>query len=239
VRRGWPVVISGSGFLGAPAAMGALVLPLGRFGHAMIARAVEVGGFDFRDGWDPESGPLLHSGCVLRWLPAVDNLRGMSGLDSKAEIRIAQTTFEMASFLEEFPDIEVLPGRTERHVSICGRDSGIVTFAIRDPGGPERWLTMPDLIALYHDLAGAGVLLGHPVMAGGRAALRIAVSAEDVQHGEIEPSLERLGDALARPDGVRPMVRRRHSARPGGGSGLVAPGARGASCQRNGPHLYS
>ena len=232
-------MISGSGFLGAPAATGALVLPLGRFGNAMIARAVEVGGFDFRDGWDPESGPLPYSGCALRWLPAVDNLRRMSGLDRKAEVRIAQMTFEIASFLEEFPGISVLPGRTEHHVSICGRDSGIVTFAIRDPAGPERWLTMPDLIALYHDLADAGVLLGHPVMAGGRAALRIAVSGEDVQHGDIWPSLARLGDALARPNGVRPLVRRRHGQRADGGRGPVVLGARASSCQRNGPHPYS
>jgi hypothetical protein len=239
LRRGWPVVISGSGFLGAPGATGAFVLPPGRFGDDEMRRAIAAGGFDFRDGWDPETGPLPYSGCVLRWLPAMDHLRGMEALGEKAEVRIAQMTYQITSFLQEFPDdIAVLDGRTEHHVAICGRDSGIVSFAIRDPDRPQRWLTMPDLIALYHDLAGAGVLLGHPVMAGGRAALRIAVSAEDVQYGDIGLSLARLADALTRTTGVRPLVRRRRGSEPGG---VPRPGAFGASwatCRSHGPHPY-
>lgn len=81
VRRGWPVVLSGSGFLGAPGATGALALPAGRFPGHMISRAIGAGDFDFRDGWDPQAGPLPYSGCVLRWLPALANLRGMVGRD--------------------------------------------------------------------------------------------------------------------------------------------------------------
>ena len=238
VKRGWPVVISGSGFLAAPGATGALVLPLGRFGDEEIGRAIAAGGFDFRDGWDPETGPLPYSGCAVRWLPALDNLTEVNGLEQKAEVRIAQMTFAMTSFLEEFPDIAVLDGRTAHHVSICGRDSGIVTFALRDPGNARRWLTMPDLIALYHELAGAGVLLGHPVVAGGRAALRIAVSVEDVLRGDIGPSLARLADALMRTTGVRPFVRRPRGSEPGRGPG---PGAHRASrrvSETAGPGLY-
>lgn len=101
-------------------------------------------------------------------------------------------------------------GRTEHHVAICGRDSGIVTLAIRDPARPSPWPTMPDLIALYHDLAGAGALSSHRVMAGGRAMLCIAVSAEDVQHGDMEPGLPPAG----RPASVLLSVRTR-SARSG------------------------
>ena len=238
LRRGWPVVISGSGFLGAPGTTGALVLPPGRFGDLLVERVVAIGGFDFREGWDPESGPLPYSGCVLRWLPALDNLRGMNALGKKAEVRIAQMTFEIASFLEDYPDIAVLPGRTEHHVAICGRDSGIVTFAVRAPVKPQGWSTMAELIALYQDLAEAGVLLGHPVMAGGRAALRIAVSAEDVLHGGIGPSLARLGDALTRTTAVRPLLRRPPGPKPGVRPGLGGSGVRGATCRRSGPQLY-
>lgn len=238
MRRGWPVVLSGSGFLGSPGATGALALPAGRFPEHMIGRAISARGFDFRDGWDLNTGPLPHSGCVLRWLPALDNLRAMSVLGQKAEVRIAQMTCAIASFLEEFPDIEVLPGRTQHHVAICGRDSGIVTFAIRDPACKGQWQTMPNLIALYHDLAAAGVLLGHPIMAGGRAALRVAVSAEDVLQGDIEAALARLGDALTHPTRARPLVRQRRAPRIGVRPGSIAHGVPAKPCRRTRPHLY-
>lgn len=145
-------------------------------------------------------------------------------------------TFAIATFLEEFLDIEVLPGRTERHVAICGRESGIVTFSIRDPARRGHWLAMPDLVALYHDLAAAGVLLGHPVMAGGRAALRIAISAEDVQCGEIGPALARFNESLTRANGLRPLVRRQRG--PQAADGSRAPGARTQPCRRPGSHHH-
>lgn len=100
----------------------------------------------------------------------------------------------------------------------------------------QPWFTMPDLIALYHDLAGAGVLLGHPVMAGGRAALRIAISAEDVQRGDIGPALARFNDALTRANGLRPLVRRQPG--PQAGDGSPAAGARTQPCRRPGSHHY-
>lgn len=236
--RGWPLVISGSGFLGSPGATGALVLSAGRFPQHMIARLMSAQGFYFADGWDPDMGPLPHSGCLLRWLPALHNLRDMTALGTKAEVRIARMTCALTSFLAEFPDIEVLPGRTYQHVAICGRDSGIVTFAVRDSARPGQWLAMPELIALYHDLAGAGVLLGHPIMAGGRAALRVAVSAEDVLRGEIEAGLARLGDALTRADGLRQFVRRRRGPPAGHGPRSVAPGAAAKLSRRAGSQLY-
>ena len=176
---------------------------------------------------------------MLRWLPALDNLRGMYALGKKAEVRITRMTYEIMNVLEEFPNIAVLDGRAENHVAICGRDSGIVSFAIRDPDRPQRWLTMPDLITLYHELAGAGVLLGHPAIAGGRAALRIAVSAEDVQHGDIDPSLARLADALTRTTGACPLVRRRRGGpEPGRQQAPGAGDAKGPTCRGSGPHLY-
>ena len=162
----------------------------------------------------------------------------MTALGTKAEVRIARMTCALTSFLAEFPDIEVLPGRTYQHVAICGRDSGIVTFAVRDSARPGQWLAMPELIALYHDLAGAGVLLGHPIMAGGRAALRVAVSAEDVLRGNIEAGLAHLGDALTRADGWRQFVRRRRGPPAGHGPRSVAPGAAAKLSRRPGSQLY-
>ena len=40
IRRGWPVVLSGSGFLGSPGATGALALPAGRFPEDMICQTL-------------------------------------------------------------------------------------------------------------------------------------------------------------------------------------------------------
>lgn len=238
VRHGWPVVISGSGFLGAPGATGALVLPAGRFGDAAIRWAIATGEFDFRDGWDPETGPLPYTGCVLRWVPAVRNLMRMKGLEDKAETRIAQMTFAMTNFLEEYPDFAVLDGRSLTHVSICGRDSGIVAFALRDPVNSRRWLTMEELTTLYHAIAGAGVLLGHPFAAGGRAALRIAISAEDVLRGDIGPSLGRLADAMMGTAAGRRFVRQPGGSGCGGGSGSNSGGARRLRSEEDEPHLY-
>ena len=42
---------------------------------------------------------------------------------------------------------------------------------------------MPELLALYHGMAEAGVLIGHPVPVGARGALRLAIGAEDILRG--------------------------------------------------------
>jgi hypothetical protein len=55
---------------------------------------------------------------------------------------------------------------------------------------------MPELIALYHRIADAGALIGHPVAVGNRAALRLAIGAEDVLRGDIVESLTLLETAF-------------------------------------------
>ncbi len=101
----------------------------------------------------------------------------------------------MAAFLREFPAFEVFEGRNPHQAAICGRDSGIVAFAVRKG---RHWMTMPDLIVLYRKLAEQSVLLGHPIGVGNRAALRLSIAAGDVEVGSVERKLARLADVHRR-----------------------------------------
>lgn len=193
---GMPIVIAGSTFLGGPAESGALLVPPDRFAAGVLREARARWRADSRPGWDARLGPNSAMRSLLRWLPAIENLRDVAALGSRADTLVARMTMELSGFLERFPDLHVFAGRDVHQVATCGRESGMAAFAVRDRHRPDRWLPMPELIALYHRLAEAGVLIGHPVAVGARGALRVAIGAEDLLRGEILESLAHLEEAL-------------------------------------------
>jgi hypothetical protein len=193
---GMPMVIAGSTFLGGPAESGALLVPPDRFPAEVLREARRRWRADTRPDWDGRLGPNRALRSLLRWLPALENLRQMVALGPRADTLVARMTMELTAFLGRFPDFHVFPGRDVHQVATCGREAGMAAFAVRDQKRPDRWLTMPELIALYHRLADAGVLIGHPVPVGARGALRLAIGAEDVIRGDIRGSLHHLEEAF-------------------------------------------
>lgn len=195
LTRGFAMVISGSTFLGGPAHSGALLLPKGTFGEEVWLQAWSLWRQERVLAWQDRQGFSSGFGNILRWMPGLMALERLAALGAKADIRIAQMTAQMAAFLREFPAFEVFDSRSQHQVAVCGRDSGIVPFAVRM--GDRRWMTMPDLTALWQKLAEEGVLLGHPVQLGARAALCLSIAASDVTNATIDHKLARLADVLA------------------------------------------
>lgn len=193
---GMPVVIAGSTFLGGPAESGALLVPPGRFPAAVLREARRRWQPDATPDWDPDGGPNRALRSLLRWLPALENLRDVVALGPRADMVVARMTMELTAFLGGYPDFHVFPGRDVHQVAICGREAGVIAFAVRDLKRRDRWLPMPELIELYHRIAEAGALIGHPVVVGNRGALRLAIGAEDVLRAEIVESLGLLEAAF-------------------------------------------
>ena len=194
LKLGYPTVISGSTFLGGPSPSGALLVPPNTFGEGLMSQAREVLAEDFRLNW--KTGPGFSKGFanMLRWMPGLHAMEHIVNLGPKADIRMAQLTMELKDFLAEFPDFEVFESRHSDHVAFCGRDSGIVPFAVRR--GKRGWFSTPELIGLYDTLAAQNVLLGLPITIGNRAALRLSLGAGDIVAGSITSKLARLADAL-------------------------------------------
>lgn len=193
---GMPIVMAGSTFLGGPAESAVLLVPTQRFAAGVLSAARRHWRADSHPDWDLRLGPNRAMRSMLRWLPALDNLRNIVALGSRADTLAARMTMELTGFLERYPDFHVFPGRDIHQVATCGREAGIAAFAVRDRRRADRWLPMPELLALYHNLAQAGVLTGHPLPVGARGALRLAIGAEDILRGDIRDSLEHLEAAL-------------------------------------------
>ena len=189
-----PTVISGSTSLGGPSLSAALLVPPNTFGEGLMSQAREVLAEDFRLRWKTGLGFSKGFANMLRWMPGPHAMEHIVNLGPKADIRMAQLTMELKDFLAEFPDFEVFESRHGDHVAFCGRDSGIVPFAVRR--GKRGWLSTPELIGLYDTLAAQNVLLGLPVTIGNRAALRLSLAAGDISVGSITHKLARLADAL-------------------------------------------
>ena len=194
LKLGYPTVISGSTFLGGPSQSGALLVPPNTFGEALMSQARALLAEDTGLAWKTGRGFSKGFGNMLRWMPGLQALEHFADLGSKADIRMAQMTMELKEFLAGFPDFEVIESRHIHHVAFCGRDSGIVPFAVRR--GKRGWLSMPELLGLYDVLAAQNVLLGSPIIIGNRAALRLSLGAPDISVGSIARNLARLADAL-------------------------------------------
>ena len=69
---------------------------------------------------------------LLRWMPGLHAMEHIVNLGPKADIRMAQLTMEFEGFPGRVPGFRgVRESRHSDHVAFCGRDSGIVPFAVR------------------------------------------------------------------------------------------------------------
>ncbi len=114
LRRGWPVVLTGSKFFGGPAFSGAVLFPIAR----------RTAGLD-------RTAPGL--GTVLRWTAAVEAMERFSGAAGKAawflDGRVAAITSEIAAN----PALVPIGGLARTGPHWADRPS-IVTFGVRDGG---------------------------------------------------------------------------------------------------------
>jgi hypothetical protein len=154
---GMPVVIAGSTFPGGPAESGALLVPPDRFPIAVLREARRRWRPDAKPDWDSDEGPHRALRSLLRWLPALENLRNVDALGPRADTLVARMTMELATFLARFQEFHVFPGRDVHQVATCGREAGMVAFAVRDLKRRDRWLPMPELFAISSD-----VIVGYP-----------------------------------------------------------------------------
>ncbi|MDE1905787.1 MAG: hypothetical protein KGH75_04985 [Rhodospirillales bacterium] len=196
LKHGYPTVVAGSTFLGGPYRSGALLVPPNTFSASVLQQARAVLADETTLNWKTGSGFSRAFANMLRWMPGLGALEVLAALGSKADIRMAQMTMELRAFLGEYPDFEVIESRPEQHVAFCGRDSGIVPFAVRK--GKHGWMSLPDMLGLYERLAEAKVLLGLPMVIGARAALRLSIAAGDISMGTIARKLDRLADVLGK-----------------------------------------
>jgi hypothetical protein len=168
LRRGWPVVVTGSKFFGGPAFSGAVLFPRERLG---------VGGDPGLVAAVGEGGCAL--GTVLRWVAARDEMREFAaGAVDRAALLRAKTA-EIACGIAAIPALVPVGGMAARGGGWADLAS-IFTFAVRDPGRGRQFLSVTELRPVHVNLARRGVLVGQPVGLGALGGLRIALGARDL-----------------------------------------------------------
>jgi hypothetical protein len=159
LRRGWPVVVTGSKFFGGPAFSGALLMPKDRGAAACTDTA--------------------NLGTVLRWVAALGAMAAFRPVEpDMAEFLRAQAV-AVERELARIPAAELIGNLPPRGAGWADLPS-IFTFAVRNPADRRQFLTADALRPLYRGLATQGVLLGQPVNLGPFGGLRLAFGARDV-----------------------------------------------------------
>lgn len=195
IARGWPVVITGSKFLGGPAFCGAVLLPPGRFSAAVRRRAEAILALG---GGAADADPALRAtvGPLLRWSAALATPGGRFPSEDRTAALLKRLGEVAADAVGSLPGVRVMQGE--------GPPSGIVAFAVQKLDHSDVLLTADELRPFYRSLALQGVLLGQPVDLGPFGALRLAVGMRDVLRGSLDFSLRRLTEdwPLARGHGT-------------------------------------
>jgi hypothetical protein len=172
LKRGWPVVVTGSKFFGGPAFSGAVLSPRARLPRARISAVA-------RNMLPPTLRAPPGLGTILRWAAA---LATMDAIEQTAT-SIAEILSRRAAYVEQaFASNAVLvpvAGLQPRGAGWADHPS-IFTFGIRDPMDRGRLLSAAELRPLYKRLALGGVLLGQPVSVGSFGGLRLAIGARDL-----------------------------------------------------------
>jgi hypothetical protein len=161
LRRGWPVVVTGSKFFGGPAFSGAVLFPRARLPAAGQPAL-------------PETARL---GAALRWTAALAELEKFeqraAGLAQALIRRAAAVQLAFAAN----PALLPVGGLQPRGPNWADLPS-IFTFGVRDADG--RPLSVAGLRPLYNRLAQKGILVGQPVDLGPFGGLRLAFGARDL-----------------------------------------------------------
>jgi hypothetical protein len=178
LRRGWPVVVTGSKFFGGPAFSGAVLFPRDR----RMA------------GLPPVPGEAVRLGTALRWTAALATIDAFEPLASGMAEVLAERGALIAQAITANPSLVRVEG-LQPHGSGWADQPSIFTFGVRDPAYPRRLLSVAGLRPLYEQLARLGVLLGQPVGLGSFGGLRLALGARDLLRSG-EDDLARVFAAL-------------------------------------------
>ena len=170
LRRGWPVVVTGSKFFGGPAFSGALLVPRHRQG---LDRA-RPGPRRVRSPSAPAS-----LGTVLRWMAALDAIEAFPSTAPAMAAFLRTQAEAVTKGLATVPGAALVEGLSPSGSNWADLPS-IFTVAIWDPADQTRFLSAAALQPLYRGLARHEILLGQPVTVGQFGGLRIAFGARDV-----------------------------------------------------------
>jgi hypothetical protein len=184
LRRGWPVVVTGSKFFGGPAFSGAILFPRAR----LLANG----------GLPPVLPEAARLGTALRWTAALAVIDAFEPLAAGMTDILSHRGAAIERALASNPALVPVGGLQPRG---SGWPPSIFTFGVRDPLDQRRRLSAAELRPFYEHLAGRAVLLGQPVNLGPFGGLRIAIGARDLLdgHGDGGPGNGCSGDGgLAR-----------------------------------------
>lgn len=172
LRRGWPVVVTGSKFFGGPAFSGAVFFPRARLPPVGRQRPPQS-----------DLGDAVRLGTALRWTAALVALDAFEPLAADMAKLLADRAMAVKQALASNPALVPIDG-----LQPCGPGwadlPSIFIFGLRDPVDRHRLLSAAELRPLYEHLEQAGVLLGQPVGLGPFGGLRLAFGARDL----LEPS---------------------------------------------------
>jgi hypothetical protein len=205
--RGWPVLVTGSKFFGAPGFCGAVLFPRRRL------RRIAGGGFlpDGLGAYASLSGGSVSRRCpglLLRWAAALAHMRGFGALPEaavRAAIDLAGAHIRAAMMRDT--RLRLVPAPRPDSPGWSDRPS-VLTFTIDEGAGP---LSADALRPIYRamaqdrpaepgaDPAALPCLIGQPVvLAEGVGGLRVAISAAQIVSGEdLRPKLAAVFGTLA------------------------------------------
>jgi hypothetical protein len=193
LRRGWPVVVTGSKFLGGPAFSGAVLFPWARL-PATRTRS--------RASMAPENVDL---GTTLRWTAALATIDAFEPLTADLHQVLTNRAWSIQRAIAANSALVPVGGLRPRRAGWAALPT-IFTVGVRDPSRPERMLTMAELRPLHERLARRGVLVGQPVALGSFGGLRIAIGARDLLAGSGDGGLAQMFAALEEVTATSPAL---------------------------------
>lgn len=177
LRRGWPVVVTGSKFFGGPAFSGAVLFPVGRRKRLAVPR------------------DTVDLGTALRWTAAMAVIDAFGHSADEMPAFLSKRAAAIKNAVKANPALMLVGGLRPQNAGWADLPS-IFTVAMHDPSHRERLLSVAELRPAYERLASLGILLGQPVTLGRFGGLRIATGARDLLDDPSDGGLVRIFAAL-------------------------------------------
>jgi hypothetical protein len=198
LRRGWPVVVTGSKFFGGPAFSGAALFPRARLSATTRCRLPTLPEAALSQAALSQAAlpEAVRLGTALRWTAALATIDAFEPRAADMATFLANWASAIEPALASNPALVPIGGLQSRGSGWADRPS-IFTFGVRDPVDPQRLLSVAELRPVYERLARSDVLLGQPVGLGSFGGLRLAVGARDLLDGLGDGGLVRVFTALA------------------------------------------
>jgi hypothetical protein len=215
LERGWPVLVTGSKFFGAPGFCGAILFPRARLRRIAGAGRLPDGLGAYTNVGDGSVSRRC-PGLLLRWSAALLEMRRFAMLSAREVGRCIDIAGAHArAIMMRHNCVQLIPAPRPRRGTWSHRPS-VLTFAVRGPDGLMSAAALrPQYLALARDMsdclpgrsdaasrtmAAQRCLLGQPVQIGGPGigGLRVAFSAAQVAGGEdLRPALTVVFGKLA------------------------------------------